>query len=170
MNGSRTVTMKGNPLSLTGKEVNTGDKAPDFEAVGLDLQPRRLSDFTGKVLILSSVPSLDTAVCDMETRRFNEIASELGDDVAILTISVDLPFAQKRWCGAAGVDRVTLLSDHRETSFGLNYGVLIQDLRLLARCVFVVDRDGVIRYKQLVPEVGQEPDYNEVLVAVKELL
>jgi thiol peroxidase len=163
------VTMGGKPIVLTGNEVKVGDVAPDFTAVGNDMKPVSLSQFRGKVVVLSSVPSLDTAVCDLETRRFNVEAGRLGPDVAILTVSMDLPFAQKRWCGAAGVDKVTTVSDHRESAFGQAYGVLIKDLRLLARAVFVVDRQGVIRYVQLVKEIGTEPDYAAALDAVKML-
>jgi thiol peroxidase len=134
----------GKPAALAGAEIKAGDKAPDCILVGTDMLPRKLSEFTGKVRILSSVPSLETSVCDTETRRFNEIAAGFGDDVEIVTISMDLPFTQKRWCGAAGIDKVTVLSDHKEASFGINYGVLIKDLRLLARCVFVVDA-GALR-------------------------
>lgn len=170
MSYARTVTMKGNPLKLTGNVLKIGEAAPDFTAVGLDLQPKRLSDFAGKVRILSAVSSLDTGICDTETRKFNEIAAGLGDDIAIITLSVDLPFAQKRWCGAAGVDKVTLLSDHREVDFGKKYGVLVKDLRILARSLFVVDKDGVLRYVQLVPEIGQEPNYDEVVAAAKKLV
>jgi thiol peroxidase len=162
------VTMKGNPLTLVGQAVKVGDKAPDFTVLNNDLGPVRLSSYKGKVLIISSVPSLDTPVCDMETRRFNQEAGNLGQDVVILTISMDLPFAQKRWCGAAGVDKVITLSDHREASFGTGYGVLIKELRLLARAVFVIDQKGVIRYVQFVKELTQEPDYEAVLGAVKE--
>jgi thioredoxin-dependent peroxiredoxin len=162
------VTMKGNPLTLVGRAVKVGDKAPDFTVLNNDLSPVRLSSYKGKVLIISSVPSLDTPVCDMETRHFNQEAANLGQGVVILTISMDLPFAQKRWCGAAGVDKVITLSDHREASFGTGYGVLIKELRLLARAVFVIDRKGVIRYVQLVKELTQEPDYEAVLGAVKE--
>ncbi|MEJ5365748.1 MAG: thiol peroxidase [Desulfosoma sp.] len=161
------VTMKGSPLTLVGSEVSVGDKAPDFLALNNDLQPVRLSQFAGKTVILSSVPSLDTPVCDMETRRFNQEAEKLGDDVVVLTISMDLPFAQKRWCGAAGVTRVMTLSDHRDASFGQAYGVLIKELRLLARAVFVVGKDGVIKHAQLVKEITEEPDYAAVLNAVK---
>lgn len=161
------VTMKGLPLTLVGSEVSVGDRAPDFEALNNDLQPVRLSQFAGKTVILSSVPSLDTPVCDMETRRFNQEAEKLGEDVVVLTISMDLPFAQKRWCGAAGVTRVITLSDHRDASFGQTYGVLIKELRLLARAVFVVGPDGVIKHSQLVKEITQEPDYAAVLDAVK---
>ena len=144
-----TVTMKGNPLTLVGNKVNVGDEAPDFVALANDLSEVRLSSFRGKVCIVSSVPSLDTPVCDVETRRFNSEAGSLGSDVVILTISTDLPFAQKRWCGAAGVTNVQTLSDHRDVSFGTSYGVLIKELRLLARAVFVVDMCLVLMPKIL---------------------
>jgi thiol peroxidase len=162
--------MKGNPITLIGPELKVGDKAPDFVAMDNDLNPVSFDSFRGKVCILSSVPSLDTPVCDMETRRFNDEAGRLGEDVEILTISMDLPFAQKRWCGAAGVDKVRTLSDHRDAVFGQAYGVLIKDLRLLARAVFVVDADGIIRYAELVNEIASEPNYDSVLKAVKELV
>ena len=164
------ITMKGNPLTLVGKQPKVGEHAPDFEVLDNDLSPVRLSSFLGKVCVIASVPSLDTPICDMETRRFNEEAGILGPDVAILTISMDLPFAQKRWCGAAGVDKVTTLSDHLSASFGEAYGVLIKELRLLARAVFVVDGDGVVQYVQIVKEVTDEPDYEDVLGALKKLL
>lgn len=164
------ITMHGNPLTLLGKELKVGDKAPDFELLDNDLKVVKLSAFRNKVLVISSVPSLDTPVCDMETRRFNEEAGKLGDKVAILTVSMDLPFAQKRWCGAAGVERVTTLSDHRDAKFGEAYGVLIKGLRLLARVVFVVDKNGVVQYIQVVKEVTKEPDYEAVIAAVKKLL
>ena len=164
------VTMKGNPITLMGTEPQVGDKAPDFVAVDNDLNPVSFDSFRGKVCIVSSVPSLDTPVCDMETRRFNDEAGRLGDDVEILTISMDLPFAQKRWCGAAGVDKVQTLSDHRDAAFGQAYGVLIKGLRLLARAVFVVDKEGTIRYIELVKEIASEPDYDSILTAVKELV
>jgi thiol peroxidase len=163
------VTFKGGPLTLLGNEVKVGDPAPDFAALANDLSPVKLSSYRGKVCIISSVPSLDTPVCDIETRRFNEEAKRLSADVAVLTVSMDLPFAQKRWCGAAGVEHVKTLSDHRDAAFGAAYGVLIKELRLLARAIFVVDRKGIIRYIQLVREVAQEPDYNAVLEAVKKL-
>ncbi|MCP4666637.1 MAG: thiol peroxidase [Deltaproteobacteria bacterium] len=164
------ITMKGNPLTLVGKGINKGDPAPDFEVLDNDLAPLRLSSFLGKVCIISSVPSLDTPVCDMETRRFNEEAGKVGDDVRILTISMDLPFAQKRWCGAAGVDKVMTLSDHRDASFGTAYGVLMKELRLLARAVFVLDQEGTVQYVQIVKEVTDEPDYDAVLEAVNRLI
>ncbi len=167
---SGAVTMRGNPLTLVGNELNVGEPAPDIELLDNDLNPVKLSKYKGKVCIVSTVPSLDTPVCDMETRRFNQEAAKLGPDVVILAISTDLPFAQKRWCGAAGVDKVVTLSDHRNTAFGQAYGVLIKELRLLARVVFVVDQEGVIRYRQLVKEIAEEPDYDAVISAVKELL
>ena len=163
------ITMKGNPLTLVGPQLHVGDVAPDATLVANNLASVKLADYRGKVCIIASVPSLDTAVCDLETRRFNQEAGALGDDVRILTISMDLPFAQARWCGAAGVDKVITLSDHRDAEFGLAYGVLIKELRLLARAVFVVDRDGIIRYLQIVPEQAHEPDYTAALAAVREL-
>jgi len=163
------VTMKGKPVTLTGTPVKVGQKAPDFEVVANDLSTVKLSSFAGKTCIIASVPSLDTSVCDIETRRFNEEAGKLGGDVVVLTISMDLPFAQKRWCGAAGIKNIQTLSDYRDASFGKAYGVLIKELRLLARAVFVVDKAGVVRYVQIVPEIATEPDYNAALKAVKEL-
>jgi thiol peroxidase len=164
------VTMKGKPVTLIGPELNVGQAVPDCELVANDLSPVKLSSFRGKVCVIASVPSLDTSVCDKETRRFNEEAQRLGDDVVVLTVSMDLPFAQKRWCGAAGVENVRTLSDHREASFGKAYGVLIKELRLLARAVFVVDKEGVIRYIQTVKEVSNEPDYEAALKATRESL
>jgi thiol peroxidase len=164
------VTMKGNPLTLLGPEIREGDAAPDFRVVDNDLGEVTLQDMQEKVLIISSVPSLDTPVCDMETRRFNNEAASLGSEVKILTLSMDLPFAQKRWCGAAGVDRVLTLSDHREASFGLAYGVLIKELRLLARAVFVLDGARTVRSVQLVSEVTEEPDYDPLLEKARELV
>jgi len=164
------ITFQGNPLTLLGTELKVGDSAPDATVLANDLSPVQLSSYKGKVCVISIVPSLDTPVCDMQTRKFNEEAGSLNDNVAILTMSMDLPFAQARWCGAAGVDKVVTLSDHREAGFGEAFGVLIKELRLLARAVFVVDKDGTIQYIQLVKEVTKEPDYNAVLEAVKQLV
>jgi thiol peroxidase len=164
------ITIKGNPLTLVGNETKVGDKAPDFTVLDNDLEPVDLSTYAGKVKVISVVPSLDTPVCDAQTRRFNVEAGNLGDDVVILTISMDLPFAQKRWCGAAGVDKVHTLSDHRAASFGEAYGMLIMELRLLARGIFVVDRNDVVQYTQLVKEVTDEPDYAAVLDAIKKIV
>lgn len=164
------ITMEGNPLTLVGGEIKAGDAAPNFTALDAGLSEVEFSSFRGKVCVLSSVPSLDTPVCDLQTRRFNSEAGRLGPDVAVLTLSMDLPFAQKRWCAAAGAENVQALSDHRDASFGTAYGVLIEELRLLARAVFVVDREGVVRYVQLVEELTNEPDYDAVLDAVRELV
>ena len=163
----RTVTMRGQPMELVGTQQKVGDKAPDFVVVDNDLKELHFRDIPGKVFVISSVPSLDTRVCDIETRRFNEEAANLGPDVKVLTISMDLPFAQKRWCGAANIKNVQTLSDYRHASFGSAYGVMIKDLRLEARCVFVIDANRKITYIQLVPEVSSEPNYDSVLEAVR---
>ena len=163
------VTFKGNPLTLVGNPVKVGDKAPDAEVLANDLSPVKLSGFRGKVCVICSVPSLDTPVCDTQTRKFNEQAASLGDEVVVLTISMDLPFAQQRWCGSANAEYVQTLSDHRKAEFGNAFGVLIKELRLLARAVFVVDADGIIRYIQIVDELTDEPDYEAALKAIKEI-
>lgn len=164
------ITFKGNPVTLLGPEVREGEKAPDFHVVDTSLTPVTLADFRGKVKVLSAVPSLDTPVCDRETRRFNQEAAKLPEAAVVLTISADLPFAQKRWCAAAGVDRVRTLSDYQDRSFASAYGVLIKELKLLSRSIFVVDAKDVVRYVQHVREVTEEPDYDAVLGAVKKLL
>lgn len=158
------------PLTLLGPALKAGDKAPAFTLADNNLQPFTLEKVAGKVCIISCVPSLDTPTCDLETRRFNTEAGKLGDAVAVLTVSRDLPFAQKRWCGAAGVDKVVTLSDYREAEFGKAYGVLIKELYLLARVIFVLDRQGVIRYVQTVRDIASEPDYSAVLAEAKKLL
>ena len=162
------VKFQGNPLTLMGNELKVGDKAPDAEVLANDLSEVKVSDFKGKVCVICTVPSLDTPVCDIQTKKFNERAASLGNDVAVLTISMDLPFAQERWCGAANVENIQTLSDHRNAEFGTKYGVLIKELRLLARTVFVVDKEGIIRYIEIVDEVTNEPDYEAALSAVKE--
>ena len=161
------TTMKGNPLTLLGTEVKVGDMAPDATLVANDLSEVKLSSFKGKKVIISVVPSLDTPVCDLQTKRFNQEASKLGD-VVVVTVSKDLPFAQKRWCAAAGATAVKTLSDYRG-NFGEIYGVLLKGLNLLARAIFVVDATGKVRYVQLVKEVASEPDYEAVLKAVRSL-
>lgn len=159
------VTFAGNPVTLMGTEAQVGDKAPNFTVLDTNLQEKTLDDFPG-VRIISVVPSLDTGVCDAQTRKFNEEASEL-ENVTVLTISVDLPFAQKRWCGSAGLDDVVTLSDHRELSFGQAFGVVIEEMRLLARSVFVVDSNGVITYTEYVNEVTNHPNYEAAVEAAK---
>ncbi len=164
------VTFKGGAMTLLGPEVKVGDKAPNFKVADNGMQPATLDSFRGKIKIISAVPSLDTPVCDMETRRFNEEAGKMPDNVVVLTVSMDLPFAQKRWCAAAGVDKVKTLSDYQGRSFGLAYGVLIKELQLLARTVFIVDDQDIVRYIERVPEITKEPDYDRVLGALKALL
>ena len=161
------VTFKNDPVTLVGKEVSVGDNAPDFTVLATDLSPVSLADSKGKVRLISVVPSIDTGVCSKQTQKFNEEASSLGEDVRILTISVDLPFAQKRWSGAEGVEAVQMLSDHRDFSFGEAYGVGIEELRLLTRSIFVVDKNDKVTYVEYVPEVTDHPDYEKALEAVK---
>jgi thiol peroxidase len=163
------VTLQGNPVTLLGPEIKVGDKAPDFTVLTTDLTPFQFHTTRGKVRIISSVPSLDTPVCDAQTRRFNEEAAKLPG-VEILTISMDLPFAQKRWCGAAGIDRVACYSDHRDASFGLAYGTLIKELRLDTRAVFVVDAEDTVRYAEYVPEIANLPNYEAILEVVRKLI
>ena len=165
----RNISWRGTPVELSGTEVKVGDKAPDCELVANDLSPVKLSSYQGKIRIISAVPSLDTPTCDMETRKFNQMAANMNPDTVILTVSMDLPFAQKRWCGAAGVDKVITLSDHLKGEFGQSYGVLIAARRLLARAVFLVDRAGVVRHVEVVGEVAREPDYNAILKKLAEL-
>jgi thiol peroxidase len=163
------VTFKGTPVTLLGQPAQVGGKAPEFAALRGDLSAFSLVQTAGKIVVINSVPSLDTSVCAAQARRFNQEAAGLGSDVKVLVISMDLPFAQKRFCATEGITNLETLSDHRDASFGSSYGMLIKELRLLARGVLVIDKAGVLRYQQLVPEVGQEPDYAEVLAAVKAL-
>ena len=164
------VTVRGNPLTLLGPEVKVGDRAPDFRVLDGTLKVATLDAFRGKLKIISSVPSLDTPVCDAETHRFNEEAGKLPENAAVLTISMDLPFAQSRWCAAAGVEKVKTFSDFRDRSFGEAYGVLIKETGLLARAVFLVDDQNIVRYVELVPELTKEPDYERILSTVRALL
>lgn len=166
----KATTMRGNPLTLLGEERKPGDHLPNFTVVDTSLKPVTAADTRGKIRIFSVVPSLDTPVCDMQTRRFNEEAGRLGDRVKVLTVSMDLPFAQKRWCGAANVTNVQTLSDYKTGEFGVAMGTLIKELRLESRAIFVVDANDVIRYVEYVPEVGDAPNYDKALAAVKALL
>lgn len=161
------VTMRGNPMTLIGPEIKVGQQAPNFQAVGKGMAPASLDQFKGKVKIISAVPSLDTPVCDAETRRFNEEAARLPGDVQILTVSMDLPFAQARWCGAAGADKVTTISDYQRRDFGEQYGALIKELCLLARAVFVVDKNDKVTYAEYVKEIASHPNYEAILEAAR---
>jgi len=164
------ATLKGNPITLIGPEVKVGDKAPDFKVNKDLLTEVSLADFAGKVKLISVVPSLDTGVCDAQTRRFNEEAAKLGDNVVVLTVSVDLPFAQSRWCGAAGVDKVVTLSDYKNRSFGQAYGVYIKELGLLMRSIFVVDANDTVQYVEYLKEMTEHPNYEAAVEAVKKLV
>ncbi len=161
------TSFKGDPVTLLGPELTVGENAPDFQVVDTGLTPVTLGDFKGKTKVICSVPSVDTPVCDTEIRRFNQEAAQLGDDIVILIISLDLPFAQKRWCGDAGIDQVKTLSDYQERSFAEAYGVLVKELMLLSRSIFVIDADEVIRYIEHVSDITQEPDYEAALQAAK---
>ena len=161
------TSFNGNPVTLLGPELKVGDQAPAFRVVDTTLAALTHADFTGKTKILCTIPSIDTTVCDTETRRFNQEAAQLSDDIVVLTISLDLPFALQRWCTGAGMTRVITLSDYQERSFAAAYGVLIKELQLLSRSIFVVDAEDIIRYIQHVPEIGEEPDYAAVLAAAK---
>ena len=162
------ITFAGGPLTLVGPEVKVGQQAPDFTLLDNELNVKTLADFDGKVKVISVVPSLDTGVCDAQTRWFNQDVTKLSDDVVVLTVSMDLPFAQARWCGAAGVNNVITLSDHKDASFGQNYGFLIEDLRLLSRGVVVINKDNKVTYVEYVPEVTNPVNFDAVLAAVKE--
>lgn len=163
------VTFLGNPLTLSGNPVAVGERAPDFEAVRADLSTFRLSDERGKVVVISSVPSLDTPVCAMQARRFNQEAAALGEGVKVVVVSMDLPFAQKRFCATEGVSGLETVSDHRDATFAQAYGLLVKELRLDARAVLVVDQNGTLAYQQLVGEISHEPDYDAALAAARAL-
>lgn len=161
------VTLKGNPITLLGARVEANEDAPNFTALKDLVTPASLSDSTGKVRVILSVPSLDTPVCQVETRKFNEAAAGLGEDVQILVVSIDTPFAQARWCGAEGISAVQPLSDFKDRDFGVKYGVEIKGLGIYTRAAFVVDRQGVVVYSEYVPEVAAEPNYDAILEAAK---
>jgi thiol peroxidase len=163
------VTIKGNPLTLIGPDLQVGDKAPDFSVLDSDLKEINIKDFAGKIKVISVTPSLDTPVCDIQARRFNQEAANFPSDVAVINISMDLPFAIARFCSAAGIDKVRTFSDHRDASFGSAYGVLIKELRLLARSIFIIDKDNIIRFKEIVSEVTNHPDYDGVINMIKKM-
>ena len=164
------ITFLGNPLTLIGTETKIGEKAGNFTVLDKELKEIRLKDFTGKIKLISVTPSLDTAVCDIQARRFNQEAAKLPNDVVIMNISMDLPFAISRFCTTAGIDKVNAYSDHRDASFGNAYGVLIKELRLLARSIFIIDRNDTIRYLEIVPELSNHPDYDKALAELKKLI
>lgn len=163
------TTMKGNPLTLLGPQIKVGDKAPNFSVRTQDLKPFSLDDTKGKLRLFSVVPSLDTPVCDAQTRRFNTEAAKLGDKVEIITVSLDLPFAQKRWCGAAGIDKIKVVSDYYDRSFSEAYGTLIKELHIDSRALFIVDDKDTVRYVEYVPEIGEHPNYDKALAALRGL-
>ena len=163
------VTMKGQPITLIGNEIRIGQKAPDFIVTATDLSEARLGGFKGRIKLIASVPSLDTPVCDLQIHRFNDEASRISKDAVIIFVSMDLPFAQKRFCGAEGITNIKTLSDHRLADFGVNYGVLIKENRLLARAIFIVDKDDVVRYVEYVKELATQPDFAAALAALKEI-
>lgn len=163
------VMLKGTPQTVRGEQLKVGDKAPNFTLAANDFSPVTLDNSAGKIRLISVVPSLYTRICDAQTRRFNEEAASLGDNVVILTVSVDFPPSQKQWCGAAGVDRVQTLSDHKDMNFGDAYGTHVVERRWEQRAIFVIDTDDVIRYVEYVPEISQHPDYEAALTAVREL-
>ena len=163
--------LSGKDATIIGEDIETGQKAPEFTAHNQSWENvDMLAATEGKVRIIAAVPSLQTSVCDRETRRFNQEAAALGDEIAIITISVDLPIAQANWCGAAGIDRVLVVSDHYDFQFGEKYGCLIKERRQLRRAVFVVDQDRVVQYVDYMPTLGDEPDYDEVIAAAKNLV
>ncbi len=164
------VTMKGKPFTITGNDIKQGDKAPDFTLLDANLTDVRLGDFTGKIKVISVTPSLDTPVCDLQLRRFNHEAASLPSEVEVLNISMDLPFAISRFCATADIERARVLSDYREASFGKAYGVLIKELRLLARSIFIIDKDNIVRYREIVSEQTNHPDYDKALVTLNHLL
>lgn len=163
---NKKVTFGGNPVTLLGKEIKIGDKAPDFTVINNDLKPAKLSDYNGKLRIISVFPSVDTPVCAAQNRNFNARAAEMTN-VVVLSISNDLPFAQKRFCGAEGIDKVITLSDHKDLDFGTKYGFLIEELRLLARGVVVIDANDTVKHVEYVSEIAEEPDYDKALEVVK---
>jgi thiol peroxidase len=162
--------MHGNPMAIEGNPLCIGDKAPAFTLLDKSLKAKTLDDFADKIKLIVAVPSVDTPVCDLETRKFNDAAASLSKDVVILVVSTDLPFAQKRFCATAGIEQAITLSDHKTANFGKAYGILISDIRLLARSIFVVDKNNIIQYIQLIEEVGDEPNYEEALDAVRKYI
>lgn len=163
------VTFKGNPVTLVGNEVKIGDTAPDFTVLSPELKEIKLSDYKGKVVVIAVFPSVDTGVCALQLARFNQEAANFGDDVQLLTVSVDLPFALKRYCADKGIENALTVSDHKELDFGTKYGFVIKELRLLSRGTVIVDQTGVVKYVEYVSEVGEHPNYEKALEVIKGL-
>ena len=167
---NKNITLKGNKMTVVGRELHVGDALPKYKHTGVDMADVDNSRFAGKVLVVASVPSIDTPVCAIEAKRFNQEVAALGNDVAVLVVSVDLPMAQKRYCAAEGVDKLTTASDYKYRAFGEDFGVYMQENGLLARAVFVVDKAGKIQHVEYVPEIAQEPDYSAALTKAKALV
>lgn len=163
------VTFKGSPATLLGPDIKVGDPAPEFHVVDNAMQRVTLASNLGKVQLITVVPSLDTPVCDTMARKFNEKAAQLQESVVVLTVSLDLPFAQKRWCGNAGIEKIKTVSDYQDRSFGLNYGLLLKELKLLARAVYIIDKTGKVAYREIVKEVTAEPDYDAALASAMKI-
>ncbi len=170
MERNNLVKMGGTPVTLVGKPIKEGDAAPDFTVLTPEMKTVSLRDFKGKIVLISAAPSIDTPVCDLQATRFNQEAAQLPDDVQILNITVDLPFALSRYCAAKGIDKILTLSDHRELSFGNAYGVVVKEFRLLARSLFLIDRSGIVRYVELVPDIKNHPNYENALTEIKKIL
>lgn len=164
------VTLGGKPLTLVGREIKVGDKAPAFTVMGNDWKNVRFENFGGKPTLISSILSVNTGICDAEIKRFNEEAGKLEEQAQFLTLSADLPCSQSIWCGAAGVKNVKTYADHFDTNFGLAYGTLVKEIRVLSRAIFAIDRNGIVQYVEYVPEIGQHPDYDRVIAAIKKLV
>ena len=167
---TRSIKFQGNPLTLAGRLIKAGASAPDFKVTSQDLKTVSLADFKGKIKVLSSFPSLDTPVCDLQVKEFNKRAATLSSDVAVIGISKDLPFAQKRFCQENNIKNEVVLSDYKTSSFGINYGLLIKELNLLARAVHIIDKNNTLRYSQVVPELTTPPDYEDVVRALQEVI
>ena len=170
MERKNVIAFQGNPLTLIGPELKVEDKAPEFTVLDNEIKETGLKDFRGKVKLISTTPSLDTPVCDMQVRRFNQEAAKLPDNVVVMNISMDLPFAISRFCTAADIDKIKTFSDHRDASFGNSYGILIKELRLLARSIFIIDKNDIIRYIEIVPEITNHPDYDKAIQEVKKYI
>lgn len=170
MERKNVVTLKGNPVTLVGEEVRVGQKAGDFKVLAHDLTEKTLGDFKGKIKLIASVPSLDTPICDLQIKRFNDEASNISKDTVVIFISMDLPFAQKRFCQEFEINKIKTFSDHRDAEFGIKYGVLIKELRLLARAIFLIDKDDIVRYVEYVKEVGSPVNYEAALDAIKSIV